>query len=540
MSSSLSNNKFVVSTIIIGIILAGMTIGNLPGPVTPTGIQVVDGEIFNFAEYSALNKEQLGIFNFLEGMVSHQPYGSWDGWYADGFEWFLHYFLAFIMYSSSQMFETTPGYRTDYYQNFSYNLIQKMNTSEAEWGEHSIEYTEWSKGFLEYYYDQDDLTNASNPDSVYTGGYRGPANIMWTGHYALMEMLYERSFNTGEMYNELTWFVEDWENSLTTDGLGTSKEGGIWGIGLIPCEPFIAFVHCNSIPIFATYLYDNLYGTNYRGIWDYGLNFCNTVLKGENGLFTDAYYVQQTRGYQPIDEGVPQTFPGVSIDRSGDARVSGYGTAWALTFLEYVQPQESVNDYPLYLEVYGHDVSGDKFYVSEDYHSPQSFGIFDILANLFCMPLTNQRGDDATNQRLQNFLYRTYNKVWSADGRNMHYDALSLLPFYQAPLTTAWMWGTTPTTLRDLGDARSADFWDYPYISEADDTNIWVFQAEWDQDKEAFILNIEVDQTATLVFSNFASTPTAYSSGLSLGQLVANGGDYTLTLESGIYQLVIM
>ena len=215
-------------------------------------------------------------------------------------------------------------------------------------------------------------------------------------------------------------------------------------------------------------------------------------------------------------------------------------TAWALTFLEYVQPQESVNDYPLYLEVYGHDVSGDKFYVSEDYHSPQSFGIFDILANLFCMPLTNQRGDDITNQRLQNFLYRTYNKVWSADGRNMHYDALSLLPFYQAPLTTAWMWGTTPTTLRDLGDARSADFWDYPYISEADDTNIWVFQAEWDQDKEAFILNIEVDQTATLVFSNFASTPTAYTSGLSLGQLIANGGDYTLTLESGIYQLVIM
>jgi len=39
MSSSLSNNKFVVSTIIIGLIVAGMTFGNLPGLMTSTSVR---------------------------------------------------------------------------------------------------------------------------------------------------------------------------------------------------------------------------------------------------------------------------------------------------------------------------------------------------------------------------------------------------------------------------------------------------------------------------------------------------------------------
>jgi hypothetical protein len=64
---------------------------------------------------------------------------------------------------------------------------------------------------------------------------------MWTGHYALMQALYERCFNTGEFVDELTWFVEDWNNSLTTDGYGNATKGGIWGTGLIPCEPYMAW-----------------------------------------------------------------------------------------------------------------------------------------------------------------------------------------------------------------------------------------------------------------------------------------------------------
>jgi|GEM_PF-6501956 len=38
-------------------------------------------------------------------------------------------------------------------------------------------------------------------------------------------------------------------------------------------------------------MYDNLYGTNYRPMWDYGLNFINTVMHDQYGLFIDGYYV---------------------------------------------------------------------------------------------------------------------------------------------------------------------------------------------------------------------------------------------------------
>jgi hypothetical protein len=91
----------------------------------------------------------------------------------------------------------------------------------------------------------------------------------------------------------------------------------------------------------------------------------------------------------------------------------------------------------------------------------------------------------------------------------------------------------------DVEAARPTGFWDWPYISAADDDNIWVYQAEWDSAKDGFVLNIRVDQEATLTFSNFASAPTAYSGGVAFADLVASGSDYTLTLTPGTYYLVI-
>ena len=536
-------NKFFTAALVALIIFGALTFGNMPGPATQTGVVSVDGTVYNFSDYPALTQEQLGIFNYLDGLVTGQPYGSWEGWYAESFPSLLHYVLAFIMYATSLIFETTPGYRTTHYQDFSWSLLQKMNTSYDEYNITSIEYTEWiNTPFPDYYYDADDPYNASNTDAVYTGGFRGPANIMWTGHYGLMEALHERNFNTGAAFEELSWFIRDWNNTLTTDGKGNQKDGGLWGIGLIPCEPYIAFVNCNSIPMFATYLYDNMYGTDYKGVWDFGLNFSNVVAQDEYGLFTDGYYVQQPLGYQQLPDGPQQPFPGNSIDRSvsgGPVRVSGYITAWALTFLEYIQPQETTNDYPLFLDVYGRDVSGDKFVVVENHRHPNAFGTFDILATLFTLPLSNQRGDLVTNQRIRNFIHGVFDKVWSSDGRAMWFDTMSLVPFLQAPLSTAWVWGTTPTYIRDFAEARPAAFWDQPYISAADDDRIWVYQAAWDEDKGAFILNIRVDQAASLTFSNFDSAPTAHVAGGSLGELTEAGPDYTLSLEPGLYQIVL-
>jgi hypothetical protein len=536
-------NKFFVCVLAATLVLTGMTFGNLQGSPTQTGVQVVNGVVYNFADYPALNHEQLGIFNYLDHLVTDQPYGSWDGYYIGNFYVYLHYFLAFTMYLSSCLFETTPGYRTDYYRQFSWDLLQKMNTSEAVWGNDSVEYMEWTHpgyNFTQYWY-----PNAENPNAsvdVYTGGFRGPANIMWTGHYGLMEALHERNFNTGQAYNELTSFIEQWNTTLTTDGLGHPQAGGIWETGLIPCEPYIVFVNCNSIPMFATNLYDNMYGTNFKHIWDYGLNFDDTVAQDEYGLFTNGYLVQKPLGFKQPTQGAQQPIPGNVIDRvSGDGSpsVSGYINAWALMFLEPIQPNVTIHQYPIYLDVYGRQVSADKFCVVGNYRHPETYTITDMLANIYAMPLANQRGDYVTAQRIRNFLYGDFNKVWSADGRRMWYDATSLIPFVQGPLTAAWLWGTAPKVMRDLFSARPAAFWTYPYISHADDGKIWVYQAQWDPAKSAFILNIGVDQTATLSFSNFDHAPSAYVGGVLYQVLTQAGSDYTLTLAPGSYQVVI-
>lgn len=552
MSKTLQSNKFITVALIASIVLAGMSFGNLPGPMTSTSIQTVNGVTFNFADYRSLTLEELAIFNYLTGLFD-QPYGSWDGWYLKpDFYGLFHYVLAFMSYSLAMYYETTPGYRTSYYEEISDNLVRKFNTSVDEWGDDSIEYFEWeyssaTVNWTGYYY-----PDAINPDAddLYTGGFRGPANIMWTGHFALMELLHERNFNTGEFVDEITYFVEDWNNSLTTDGFGNPQEGGIWKCGLIPCEPYEVWVQCNSIPIYTTALFDNLYGTNYmgndtvEGIWDYGLNFANTEMQDDNSLYIDGYFVQEPFGYQQPAEGPQQEFPGNRLSpfrTDGSLRSRGYGVAWSLEFLDFLQPQVTDQEYPLFLQQYGKEISGDQVYFVDSMYDANYFGTYEFLACLFTLALAKQEGDFNTVQRIQNFLYSLYNKIWSADGRQMHWDTSALEPFLETSLAYGWIWGTSPVTLNDLVVSRPAAFWDYPYISEADDESIWVYQAEWDSEKEGFILNIKVDQTATLTFSNFDSLPTAYSAGVALSPLeLVSGNDYTLTLQPGSYHLVIM
>jgi hypothetical protein len=545
MSSYLKTNKFFVAVLVLSLIIGGLTFSNLPGPATSLSVQTVNGVNYNFADYGSLTHEQLALFNYLDTIVSqeYQPYGNWSGWNAELFAGLHHYVLAFMSYATAGLFESTPGYRTDYYRNFAYDLIKKMNTTVAEFNDTSIEYREWmnpSYGFSQYHY-----PNATNSSDLYVGGYRGPANIMWTAHYALMMELYERNFLTGELASEIGWYVRDWNNTLTTDGYGNSKEGGIFGVGLIPCEPYIVFVQCNSIPIYTTELYDNLYDTSYMdsGIWDYGLDFINTTMQDGNGLFTDGYYTMEPVGFHYPSEGPPPTFPGLALDRvmlDGRPRVSSYCNAWSLAFLEYTQPEETIKDYPVFVDLYGKDLSADKMYMVDSYYYPSRFGTYDILGSLFTLALAKQRGDVSTRDRILNFLYGSFNKQWSADGRTLYYDTASLEPFLQAVLAFGWIWGTTPVTIRNLADARPSAFWGYPYISHADDDNMWVYQAQWNPVKEGFVLNIRVDQLSTLTFSNFDHVPTAYSGGSAMAQLTTSGADYTLSLQPGTYNIVIV
>ncbi|MFW9795345.1 MAG: hypothetical protein ACFFEE_13645 [Candidatus Thorarchaeota archaeon] len=544
MSQTLKHDKFVIATFVITIVLAGMTFANIPSAPVATGIQTIGGTTFDFADYDALTHEQIAIVNYFYHLMMGQAANIWTGWNAENYRWALQYVNAFLAYTFAAFSETTSGYRTDFHENFAQSQILKMNTSVAEYGNESMEYYEWASipGFTDYYY-----PNATHPDAddVYTGGFRGPANIMWTGHYALMLALYERSFNTGKLVDELSWYINDWNLSITTDRFGNAKPGGVWGTGLIPCEPYIVFTQCNSIPIYATELYDNLYDTTYMesGMWDYGLAFIEENITDDYGLYTNGYFVQAPIGWGPNAELLPQDIPGKAIDHLvGGPSLNSYGTAWTMTFLEYTIPETTIPKYPGYLDAYSRELSGDMMYILGSYNRPTSFGdVFGILGTLFTMTLANQRGDLTTRDRLLNLLQDMVNIVWSANGREMYYDASSLDPFLSTVLSGFSVWSTMPVTVRDLADARPAEFWDHPYISEADDDSIWVYQAQWDDEKSGFILNIRVDSTAELTFSNFQDVPTAFSGGISIGELTAgSGGNYILTLQPGAYQLVIM
>ncbi|NHJ12247.1 MAG: hypothetical protein EAX95_01150 [Candidatus Thorarchaeota archaeon] len=547
MSGLPKTNKFILTVIIITLVLGGMTFTNLPGPATSTSVQVVNGRVFNFADYASLTHEQLAVYNYLWELLA-QPLGEWEGWFIRPDLYSLvHYQLAFMTYSIARMFEVTSGYRTNYYSGLLDQIILKMNTSEAEYGLTSIESMEWLRpsigyaNWTQYYY-----PDAANPneDDVYTGGYRGPANIMWTAHYALMELLHERSFNTGEYFDEYTWYMQDWNNSLTTDGFNNVKESGIWDCGLIPCQPYEIWTQCNSVPILFTELYDNMYATDFMPIWDYGLNFMEEEMTDNYGLYTDGYFVQEPAGYVHTNLDVQQQFPGPQLDpyiADGRPYVSAYGIAWTMLFLEYTQPEKTVEDYPVFLEVYGREISGDQMYIIDSYNNPSGFGTYDILANLYAVALAQQQDDLTTRDRIMNFLWRPYNKLWSADGHAMHWDTQALEPFLESSLAFGYLWATVPVSVKELAEPRSAEFWDYPFISGADDDDIWVYQAKWDSQHNAFILNLKVDRVASLTFSNFDTLPAAYTGGAPVGIWVSLPGDnYRLTLQPGSYNLVIM
>jgi hypothetical protein len=174
------------------------------------------------------------------------------------------------------------------------------------------------------------------------------------------------------------------------------------------------------------------------------------------------------------------------------------------------------------------------------FNHPTFESVMDMLGTLYTCVLAKQRGDFNTLKRLQNFLYGSYNKVWSENRREMYYDTSSLFTFLQPVLAALGIWSTTPITVRDLADARPAAFWEYPFISQADDENIWVYYAKWDAVNSVFLLNIKVDSTANLTFSNFDHVPVAYEGESQVISLGISGSDYNLTLQPGSYNLVVL
>ena len=85
MSQVLKQNKFVITVLLITIVFAGLTYGNMPPPPVSMGVQTIDGTTFNFADYSALTHEQIAIVNYFNQLIMNQPLNLWDGWNAENY-----------------------------------------------------------------------------------------------------------------------------------------------------------------------------------------------------------------------------------------------------------------------------------------------------------------------------------------------------------------------------------------------------------------------------------------------------------------------
>ncbi|MHA1654637.1 MAG: hypothetical protein ACTSVT_11670 [Candidatus Thorarchaeota archaeon] len=145
MSSVVRSNKFLLTALVLSVVIGGMSFANLPPTLPATGIQTINGVTFDFFDYGLADHEVLAFFNYLYTLVSseYQGYGEWDGWnFREELHGLAHCVLVFMTYATSTLFETTPGYRTDYYRSFAYDLIKRMNTTEDEWGTNSVEYWE--------------------------------------------------------------------------------------------------------------------------------------------------------------------------------------------------------------------------------------------------------------------------------------------------------------------------------------------------------------------------------------------------------------
>ena len=82
-----------------------------------------------------------------------------------------------------------------------------------------------------------------------------------------------------------------------------------------------------------------------------------------------------------------------------------------------------------------------------------------------------------------------------------------------------------------------------PYISSTDTTDgLFVYQAFYDTDKEAFILTLEANEVTELIFENFPNVQGIYtkSGEFDSSSWVQNGDQMILTLQPGTYSFVII
>nr|MDO8134198.1 hypothetical protein [Candidatus Njordarchaeum guaymaensis] len=203
IAALISKNKLFSCFLIMTIVIGGSTFllapPQYPNPQLGT-IDVPGKGSFVLAAYPILDRRVIGLVNLFRDYyeVTDLSNASVNGLVLTALPPIMtHYFLAFTTYGMAEIAGSTPGFRTSYYTDMFHKLIAMMNSS-------TVEQIEWIEpGF----------TNAAY--SSLGNGFRGPTNIMWTGHYALMELLYYDLFRDSRYNNEIKSYMDQWNASLT-------------------------------------------------------------------------------------------------------------------------------------------------------------------------------------------------------------------------------------------------------------------------------------------------------------------------------------
>ncbi|MCY3413373.1 MAG: hypothetical protein INQ03_17165 [Candidatus Heimdallarchaeota archaeon] len=537
MRGFISQHKLFTGLLILNLLVTSYIVILSPRQIDTPDYDIITvpliGEV-NFEDYPGLDRETIGLINSLRSFYDVNNFSNASINNIDILPGMLtQYFFAFTQYGLAQVADTTPGFRSDYYKNTFKKLIYMMNSS-------AMEYHEW--------------TNTSYSDPLYEepgNDFRGPTNIMWTGHFALMELLYQYLFADDVFNDEIVWFLDDWKASLTADTTWDGKPAnglGLWGNGLIPCEPYIIFIQCNTIPWYTMMLYDELEGTDYTRLITPGMDWWQENMINEDNIPIDGYFFIPPWAELEDEEhrkDLPSEYPNPAMTMGIDKpKVSAYGSAWIIAFLKGMGFDDLASSlYSSYKEKFIHYSINDQAYVPDTYYYPDEFGIFEIVGNLFGYFMTKEMGDLDLNRKLRNFFYSPYQGFWSDDGFEYQFDtsAFGELADFIAPIVNfGQAWGRADSTLADILKGRSTDFDTLPFISDQSSSHgLFIYQAVYDEENEIFILNVEVNEKTSLYFDNYPHLSAIYDKDGLFDNWNLVNGQVILELDIGSYQLVL-
>jgi len=532
----LSKNKYLL---VCGILLVGLvfvTVYEPPGRLgTPDFPLLTTSErTYNLADYPHLSNEIIGLYNYFREILFGQginefqyiepSVGGIPMPFGPGGDAGIRYVLAFLTYGMSEMIETTPGYRDpNYYQNVSDRVLQKMEAPKTKeyWNKSSMIYN--GKSYYQFVVDHYGVPPGDFEGLKYT-------NIMYRGHWALMEALYQFLFNDFSKYNgtltqQLSMFYEE----MTNTSFPTYTTPGV------PCEPEQLFVQCNTIQSLAFKMYDsclNTSPTNYYSAAARLLEFELANMTNEDGLFVNGINVTKFVNGNPnyVDD----------FD-------SGYTQGWSIAFINAYNQSIAQMFYPKFKSAYVVEslypgILGEVAYMKEDKNTdPYSTDIMDfafsLAANGFGVVCAKEMGDYEMRDNILNWVTHYFTPKWEG---NEYFLPTPIFEGLQFVFNMIYYWSQLEwVNLGNFTQRRDASFWMQPYIIDVTDPeNIFINQAIYDTTNSAFILTCSATNPGNITLTN-AAGGTIFSKQTSGWSTQSNGSNLTIMLNGGNYNFVI-